>query len=87
MADLKQILLSIPQPTESELATPPAGERCQSLRCKGMYTNMGQPEGTRVTGDGHFWCAKTQRVFGPDDQYVGDGECRHEGRACYESGR
>lgn len=78
MADLKII-------QSSETAIPvSAGERCLSLRCKGMYTNFGQPEGTRVTGDGHFWCAKTQRIFGPDDQFVGDGECRHTGRACYE---
>ncbi|MSR57760.1 MAG: hypothetical protein EXS05_08810 [Planctomycetaceae bacterium] len=84
MADLNQILMNIVQPTAADLAAPLAGERCQSLRCKGMYTNMGQPEGTRVTGDGHFWCAKTQRVFGPDDQYVGDGECRHSGRSCFE---
>ena len=61
------------------------GERCLSLRCKGMYLNYGLKESERVTGDGHFWCAKTQRIFGPDDQLVGDGECRHSGRSCYES--
>lgn len=61
-----------------------SADRCRSLRCKGMYTNFGQPERVRVTGDGHFWCAKTQRIFGPDDNLVGDGECRHTGRACYE---
>jgi hypothetical protein len=45
------------------------GERCTSLRCKGMYTNWGQPAGEKV----------------PDDNLVGDGECRHAGRSCYES--
>lgn len=62
----------------------PTGERCRSLRCKGMYTNMGLPTNHRISGDGYFWCAKTARQFGPDDQYVGDGECRHSGRPCYE---
>lgn len=61
------------------------GERCTSLRCKGMYTNWGQPAGEKVAGDGNFWCAKNQRIFGPDDNLVGDGECRHTGRSCYES--
>lgn len=68
---------------------PPApvqtGERCQSLRCKGMYLNFGLGETERVAGDGNFWCGKTQRIFGPDDQFVGDGACRHSGRACYHA--
>jgi len=64
---------------------PPTAERCLSLRCKGMYLNHGLKESERVAGDGHFWCAKTQRIYGPDDQLVGDGECRHSGRSCYES--
>ena len=62
-----------------------SGERCQSLRCKGMYLNFGLGETERVAGDGNFWCAKTQRIFGPDDQPVGDGVCRHAGRSCYEA--
>jgi hypothetical protein len=64
--------------------TPPVGERCLSLRCKGMYLNHGLGQTELVAGDGNFWCGKTQRVFGPDDQFVGDGECRHTGRSCYE---
>ena len=60
-------------------------ERCRSLRCKGMYLNYGLPEGERVAGDGHFWCGKTQRIFGPDDQLVGDDLCRQSGRGCYET--
>lgn len=59
-------------------------ERCRSLRCKGMYLNYGLGQGERVAGDGNFWCAKTQRIFGPDDQLVGEGVCRHTGRSCYE---
>ena len=70
------------QPSQSQEAQ---GERCLSLRCKGMYLNHGLKDSERVAGDGHFWCAKTQRIYGPDDQLVGDGECRHSGRSCYES--
>jgi hypothetical protein len=49
-----------------------------------MYLNYGLTEENRVAGDGNFWCAKTQRIFGPDDQFVGDGECRDLGRTCYD---
>ncbi len=63
----------------------PTGERCLNLLCKGMYLNSGLPRDEWITGDGNFWCGKTQATYGPDDQLVGDGECRHTGRGCYES--
>ena len=69
----------------AEAGTASAAERCLSLRCKGMYLNYGLKESERVAGDGHFWCAKTQRIYGPDDNLVGDGQCRHSGRSCYET--
>ena len=56
--------MNILQPTEIQ------GERCLSLRCKGDYLNYGLGETERVAGDGNFWCGKTQRIFGPDDQFV-----------------
>ncbi|MCY2966910.1 MAG: hypothetical protein NT069_25305 [Planctomycetota bacterium] len=64
---------------------PVLGERCRSLRCKGMYLNYGLSEADRVAGDGNFWCSRNQRAFGPDDQFVGDKECRDAGRSCYEA--
>jgi hypothetical protein len=76
--NLRQLAEQLPQ---AEVAQ---GERCRSLRCKGMYLNYGLGQNERVAGDGNFWCAKTQRIFGPDDQLVGDGVCRHTGRGCYE---
>lgn len=79
----REVLLKILEAGESTPAVP-VGERCRSLRCKGMYLNYGLSDVDRVAGDGNFWCAKTQRVFGPDDNLVGDGECRHSGRACFE---
>ncbi|MFN0051480.1 MAG: hypothetical protein ACKV0T_04770 [Planctomycetales bacterium] len=68
------------------VAAPATGERCLSLRCKGMYLNAGLGQSEQVAGDGNFWCAKTQRIYGPDDQLVGDGQCRHAGRGCYDGG-
>jgi hypothetical protein len=62
----------------------PATERCRSLRSKGVYINAGLAPSEHITGDGYFWCAKTQRIFGPDDQLVAEGNCRHTGRPCYE---
>jgi hypothetical protein len=81
MSDIELHQLAEQQPHSQEAPS----ERCLSLRSKGMYLNAGLPPGERVTGDGHFWCSKTQRIYGPDDQLVGDGECRHAGRSCYES--
>jgi hypothetical protein len=50
-----------------------------------MYLHGSLGTADHISGDGNFWCNKTQRNFGPDDQFVGDGECRHSGRSCYES--
>jgi hypothetical protein len=61
------------------------GERCRSLRCKGMFLNGGLGVTEHESGDGNFWCNRTQRIFGPDDQLVSDDLCRHTGRSCYES--
>lgn len=60
-------------------------ERCRSLQCKGMYLNYGLGQNEQVAGDGNFWCGKTQRIFGPDQELVGDGVCRNAGRSCYET--
>lgn len=63
----------------------PQADRCRSLLCKGMFIHYYQGDPPYVTGDGNYWCGKTQRIYGPDDQFVGDGECRHTGRSCYET--
>jgi hypothetical protein len=74
----------MPEPT-NDLTVIATDDRCRSLLCKGMYLNWGLGQSEQVAGDGNFWCGKTQRIFGPDDNFVGDGECRHTGRSCYES--
>jgi hypothetical protein len=83
--NLRQLAELHPQAPEAPAPVTP-GERCRSLCCKGMYLNYGLGQTERVAGDGNFWCAKTQRIFGPDDQLVGDGVCRQTGRSCYEEG-
>ena len=40
--------------------------------------------GEEVTGDGNFWCAKTQTIMGPDRQICGSEYCLDQGRRCYE---
>jgi len=75
--------MHILQPAEQPVAQ--AGERCRSLRCNGMYLQGSLGDSDHISGDGNFWCSRTQRIFGPDDQLVGDGVCRHPGRSCYET--
>ncbi len=75
--------LNVLQPAEQPVEQP--GERCRSLRCNGMYLEGRLGDAAQGSGDGNFWCNKTQRIYGPDDQLVGDGVCRHSGRSCYES--
>jgi hypothetical protein len=59
---------------------------CRHLRNKGMYVYT-----DGLGGDAHddydntiYWCLKTMKGFGPDDDFVGGEECRNSARACYE---
>ena len=58
--------------------------RCLNLLSKGMYINMGLPPEERVTGDGYFWCGKTQGSYGPDDELCDAEYCLSAVRSCYE---
>ncbi len=66
------------------------GERCRFLLSKGLYINSHEPgadgpgEEHRV-GDGHFWCGRNQRTYGPDEQLCGDEYCRNQARSCYQA--
>jgi len=59
--------------------------RCRQLLSKGLYTNAGMPPGEKATGDGHFWCGKTQTIYGPDDQLCDADHCTDAARSCYEA--
>ena len=62
---------------------------CRHLRSKGMYVYTdGQ---TPAHGDYDYdntiyWCLKTMKSFGPDDDMVNGEECRNAARPCYEEG-
>ena len=62
----------------------PSSPRCGSLLSKGLYINHGLPKGKEVTGDGNFWCGKTQKVYGPDDRICDGDRCTDATRSCYE---
>ena len=58
--------------------------RCSSLLSKGLYINAGLPKGKEVTGDGNFWCGRTQKIYGPDDRICDGDRCTDTTRTCYE---
>ncbi len=63
----------------SRLVTP---LHCSHLRHKGMYVMAEEdPDLTSVLGATAYWCAKTQKSFGPDGDAVGRDACQH-GRGC-----
>jgi hypothetical protein len=49
-----------------------------------MFINAGLPEGSEIVGDGHFWCGRNQRMYGPDDRLCNGDVCRDMSRSCYE---
>jgi hypothetical protein len=59
---------------------------CRHLRNKGMYV-YSDADG----GESHedydntiYWCLKTMKEYGPDDQMVAGPDCRDPARTCYE---
>ena len=74
-----------PEPTELPLSEPQA-PRCRHLRNKGMYVySDGQgPEPHEDYDNSIFWCVKTLKEYGPDDEMVGRADCHNPARSCYE---
>ena len=64
----------------------PQLEPCCHLRSKGMYVYTdGLTEETAEDYDSTvYWCMKTMKSFGPDDDMVGGRECRDPSRSCHE---
>lgn len=60
-------------------------QRCRHLLSKGLYINAGIKRGCEVTGDGNFWCGKTQTVMGPDRKLCDRDYCLEPGRGCHEA--
>jgi len=64
----------------------PIGPPCRNLRHKGMYVYTdGSGGDPNDDYDSHmYWCVKTAKGFGPDDDFVGAEDCRLTTRSCYE---
>jgi hypothetical protein len=61
---------------------------CRHLRNKGMYVYTdGQEEDRGHEGYDNtiYWCLKTMKDYGPDDQPVDRPDCRNPERSCYEA--
>lgn len=61
-------------------------DRCRALLSKGMYINAGCKPGEEVTGEGNFWCGKTQTIKGPDRKICDPEFCLDRNRSCFEAG-
>jgi hypothetical protein len=64
----------------------PEAPACRHLRSSGMYLYSDRPDGgTHDEYDNTvFWCTKSLKEFGPDDEIAGRLECRDPSRSCYE---
>jgi hypothetical protein len=68
------------EPGSSAAAVP-----CRHLRSKGMYVYTdGVSTNPHPDYDNTiYWCLKTMKAFGPDDELVDGDDCRRDGRPCY----
>ena len=68
-------------PIVDETTTP-----CRHLRNKGMYvyTDGSGDEAQSDYDNTIYWCLKTMKGFGPDDEFVDARDCRIASRSCYE---
>jgi hypothetical protein len=66
--------------------TEQARPACRHLRSAGMYLySDGQARETHADYDNTaYWCLKSFKNFGPDDEIVGRPECCDPVRSCYE---
>ncbi len=72
-------------PSEPGLADRPACDPCRNLRNKGMYVyHGGSGEPHEDYDNTVYWCVKTMKGFGPDDEMVTREDCISPERTCYE---
>ncbi|MHC5544406.1 hypothetical protein ACYOEI_39760 [Singulisphaera rosea] len=59
---------------------------CRHLRNKGMYVYTDGLGGNEHADYDNtiYWCLKSMKGFGPDDEMVGGEDCRDASRTCYE---
>jgi len=84
MSDQPEEVRTPEAPEETAEATP-AGPICRHLRSKGMYVyTAGVDMGFDHDYDNTiYWCLKTMKSFGPDDEMVEKAACCSDGRSCY----
>ena len=68
----------------NDLNVIPLDQRCRHLLSKGLYINAGLPPGEEATGEGNFWCAHTQTIYGPDEEFCDGENCVNAARKCFE---
>jgi hypothetical protein len=75
-----------PAPSEGLPLVQPAMP-CRHLRNKGMYvyTDAQDHHGPEDYDNTIYWCLKTMKDFGPDDEAVGGHECRNHERSCFQA--
>lgn len=54
---------------------------CRYLRSRGMYIHGDAAEDPETSV---YWCLKTQKSFGVDDEHVNARSCRVPARPCFE---
>ncbi len=70
----------------TESAARPEVEPCRHLRSAGMYVypDRSHDETSENYDSSAYWCFRTMKCFGPNDDMVGGRECRDKSRSCYE---
>jgi hypothetical protein len=64
-------------------------QSCPSLVMKHLLTHSLDDlvhDGRSSPGDGYYWCARTCRAVGPDDEVVHPARCNAE-RGCFDGPR
>ena len=87
MADDQAVDLPDPStPAGSEAVEPTPLVPCRHLRNKGMYVDNGGAYGVSHEDSDNtiYWCVKTMKGFGPDDEMVSRDDCTSAERTCYE---
>lgn len=85
MADDPILTPGTPDEPTIQSAAPPELIPCRHLRNKGMFVyNGGSGEPKDDYDNTIYWCVKTMKGFGPDDEMVSRDDCTIPDRTCYE---
>lgn len=70
----------------TESSARPSSPPCRHLRHAGMLVHSdGRGRDPNQDYDNTvYWCQKTTKSFGPDDEMVDGASCRNPARSCYQ---